>query len=268
MPMTSPYPPSYGAQPAQFPSPTAPAKLRGKGLIIVGSLLMLAATVVFVVGIVAAVGSVNNASGFARVDAGTSRTIHLDEGGWTLYFEYLGSNDYTDAALGLGGAPTITVIAPDGHIVPLQLYLTTASYTANGRHGVAVQTFHADRSGDYTIKVGDSVVPGARVAVGHSIVRGLGNAIGLIVLSGIVGFTGLVLLIVGLVTRSSSRRQNPALGYATYGVPTAPTGYGPGALTPPAFGPGPLAPPAPPPPAEYQGPMAPPPPPPPPPQTQ
>lgn len=266
--MTSPYPPSSGAQPAGFPVPPPSAKIRGKGLIIAGSLLMLGAIVLFIVGVVAAVGSVSNTSHFARVDAGSSRTIHLEQGGWTLYFEYLGPNDYTDAALGLGGAPTITVIAPDGHIVPLQLYLTTATYTVNGRHGVAVQTFHADRSGDYRIEVGDSTIPGARIAVGHSILRGLGAAIGIIVLSGIVGMAGLVLLIVGLVTRSSSRRQNPALGYATYGVPTAPTGYGPGAPTPPAFGPGPLAPPAPPPPAEYQGPLAPPPPPPPPPPPQ
>ncbi len=225
---------------------------------------MLGAVVAFIVGVVAVVGSVRNASHFARVDAGRSRTIHLDEGGWTLYFESSGPNVYTDADLGNFGAPSVTVTAPNGGVVKLQEYLTTTTYTVNGRHGVAVQTFHADRPGDYTIEVGDSSVPGARIAVGHSILRGLVAAIPLIVLAGIVGMAGLVLLIVGLVTRSSSRRQNPAFGYAPYGLPNARPGYGPGVPAPPGYGPGPVAPPAPPPPAEYQGPLVPPPPPPPP----
>jgi hypothetical protein len=66
----------------------------------------------------------------------------------------------------------LTVTGPDGAVVPVSTYRSTARYDVDpGRFGRAVAKFEAATAGQYRVSTARAVEPGATLAVGDNFAR-------------------------------------------------------------------------------------------------
>ncbi|MCA0329325.1 MAG: DUF2510 domain-containing protein [Actinobacteria bacterium] len=215
------------------PQPAQPAKLRGKGLIISGIVLLVLGLILFIASIVGfgrGIGSLAQSfDSFARpATAPEPVVVNLEGGGTYQVYELASSSSFTSI-----GPSDITILGPDATEVPVSEPSFPDQTINDGGSGgsssafTAVAQFDAVRSGNYTVTVS---VDGTVFAVGPGFgqLAGLGVAGILLLVSFLVGVVGLILLIVGLVQRSKSKRAlayGGAGGYA-YGAGALPQQYG------------------------------------------
>ncbi|MBK9178855.1 MAG: hypothetical protein IPM45_04660 [Acidimicrobiales bacterium] len=201
--------------------------------------------VLIVLGALRFVGEVDD---LQRVVMPGRATLELDEGSYTIYYEYLSE---------VGGRPfdtpvvppdlRFTLIGPDGTQVPLALYDGSFTYSDADRAGSAQLTFRAPTSGEYVLTGVDVTErsPDVVIAVGPGLAGTLVRAVlvGLVV-GALCEVVALVILVVTVVRRSKSKRlldaQHPPSGWP----PPPGTGYGTWAGGQPAWAaPSPVAPP-------------------------
>lgn len=233
-------------------APAAPPPApKGKGLIVSGLVLLVVAVVLVGAGIASTVGAASKLLGSLDTASTTPATIvvSMDAGQRSAVYAE-GSPDGTGGGTVVVAASDVTVTGPAGAVPVAGLDNLDETFTDSGATFVAVATFTAPTTGQYTVSVGGSgsrvIVAPDMISIGTSFVGALLIPVGLL-----FGVVGLVLLIVGLVRRSSSRKALAAVAYpggypgaypGGYGA-TTPAGY-PTAPPPGAPLPPPVAPPA------------------------
>jgi hypothetical protein len=249
MPYPSPYPPPVTS------SSSEPLKPSAWWYGLAGGLGALGIVLGVVVAVVTFSSYTDKVDDFQRIEIPGSGTVTLDDtGGYTVYHEYPGadSDDFLSPEI------TVTVTAPDGSEVDLDLYDTTVQYSTADYEGVAVYSFRAFETGDYEVEVDGEQ---GTLAVGRGLGSGLvGGVLGAIALGAGGVIAGGVMAIVVGVRRSRSRHMRQLARVGQQGSWAGPGGRPPG---PYGWQPGPPRPPAPPvPPAPAPPPPPPPPPPP------
>jgi hypothetical protein len=211
-----------------------PPRVKGKGMIWSGAILLVVGMVLVVAGIIGVVASAASlVSGFGSpfttpttvsrtFDAGTSYAVY------ELKRSDSGSGSKDDPLLATVLPSDVTVTGPGGVTVPVtDPGELTQTFTNGGREYFVVATFDAPATGTYQVAIASE---GAEVLVAPSLTA-FGRSfawIGAIGLGGLLALLGLVLLIVGLVRRSSSKKRaavaagGPAAGYpGQYAAPAA-----------------------------------------------
>lgn len=178
---------------------------------------------------------IHRVDGFQRVPLTGTEVLHLDPGGYVVYYEGLGVP---------GNVPATTVVVtPSGGLQPLDIsryggpdgrsYLT---YGVHGHAGEAIATFTIpDPGGDYRLT--SAAVGLGGLAVGRSIGPQLAFGIlGALASAGVGLAIGLLLIILTAVKRRKARRLQAGYAYPGYGYP--PYGYAPygGYQYPPGYG--------------------------------
>jgi hypothetical protein len=225
------------------PSPPAPPKPKGKGLIISGAVLLVLGLVLGIVGIAGTVGAAAKLVSSLGTPTTTPATITKTFDAGTTYAVYAeatgGSGTTEDPFTSDVTVSDISVTGPGGGSVPVSDISSSITQTVDSNGGTfgAVGTFTPPTTGEYTVNVGGS---GASVVVAPDVLSiGKSFALAALIPVGIlVGLVGLILLIVGLVRRSSSKRQLAQPGFATgpgyaSGAGYAGPGYNPAAPPPP-----------------------------------
>lgn len=237
-------------QPGMYPPPppasTGKVKPSGwwfalAGLIPVAGIVV--AVVIFVVGLAAYVDRIDD---FQRVEVPGSEAITLREGSYSVYQEFGGAAD--GGAFGTGAL--VEISGPSGEEVDLDPYDTSVTYTTSGEEGIAMSSFRADTSGEYTVSTEG---PGyVTVAIGPGLGRGLVTTIlGAFAVGGLSVLAGIVIAVVVGIRRSRNRSAMrgplpPPGPPGAWGQPAYPPGpYGSGPYAPaPGYGQGPASPPA------------------------
>lgn len=228
------------------PSGAPPQKKKGGVALVLGIVLLVLSVVGGIGGI--ALGGTKIAdfeNQTQRVSVGSSKTLNLTAGDYTIYTKLSFSSIASD----------VTITDPDGKAVTKRPVSGSLSTTINGSTWYAEDDFTVTKAGNHKIEAkGDFGSPtggSGEIIVGPSFASSVGVALGLI-LGGVFGggllfVIGLVLLIVGLVRRGKSKRPNVPMMPPTYG---GPPGYGGPPAGPPGYGGPPPGPPG------YGGPPA------------
>lgn len=241
-------------QPGTYPPP--PPASMGKvkpsgwwfalaGLIPVAGVVV--AVVIFVVGLTAFVDRIED---FHRVEVPGSETITLREGSYSVYQEFGGA---ADEGSGTYGTASVAITGPTGEDVDLDSYDSRVTYTGSDEEGIAMASFRADTSGEYTVTAEGP--ESMTIAIGPGLGRGIvATIVGAFVVGGLSVLAGIVIAVVVGIRRSQnrSRMRGPmpppgppgGWGQPAYG-PYAPGPYGSGPYAPaPGYGQGPASPPA------------------------
>ena len=230
-------------QPVQVPSP-AP---RGKGAVVTGVVLLILAVLLGTVGVVGltvtASSLVSGVGPVRTTPASFSRTF---DGGVT-YAVYevatAGSGSTADPYRGNVQAEDVAVTSSDGTPVPVfEAPALTQTFHDGTVTYVVVATFDPPATGVYDVVISTQ---GSTVRVGPSVTTVIRVLpwISVLVIAALVGLVGLVTLIVGVVRRSSSRREGAAVT-AYGGVAAAPAApVAPGSAAPTSVAPQPAGPP-------------------------
>lgn len=187
------------------PLPPAVAR-KGRVGIILGSVLMAVAAVVFVVSLVFGISATSTrVSGFDRARAGG--TVHLDRGTLNVYAEYPGASD-DDFAQPMVARP---VLVREGTPVALRMPGHSENYKFGSHEGRLIGKVHIEQAGTYQVTADGGTQPvtyAFGTGVTGSIVAlavGVGGSI-------LVFMVGAVVLIIGLVRRSRNRNANVPWG--------------------------------------------------------
>ncbi|MDX6688782.1 MAG: hypothetical protein QOG15_239 [Solirubrobacteraceae bacterium] len=179
----------------------------GGGLIAAGA---AAAILWFVLSFVAMSHTIDE---FARVPAGTARTLHLDAHKYVIYSEGPNAEQFPRYL-----NPTITDL--EGRRVLTPVYASSLTYSMSGHEGNAQATVTPPRAGTYRITVPPSTGgPGDNVALGESIAgRIVRSILGAFAVGGLIGLSGIALLVTTIVRRYNAR-QKPAVAPSPFGRP-------------------------------------------------
>jgi hypothetical protein len=238
----------YGAPPA---APVGVEPLKPSGWWYVAAVGVGIAGIVgaIVIAVVSFNRFIDHIDDFARVDAPGTDTVRLEEGEYTVFLEFPGADEeFVDEPF-----VDFTITDPDGTEVDLDDYFGESTYSADSRDGLALYTFTADETGEYTVtSEGDP----ATIAIGEGLFGGaLGGFIGAAILGFVAVVAAIIMIIVIAVKRSGARnRRQLALvrsGWTQSGPPGWPGPPGasapPGAAGPPGYssgGPPPGSPPS------------------------
>lgn len=167
-----------------------------------------------------AVGYFDRIDDFQRLDVPGSGTVALDDGDYTIYHEYPGANDDYRSDFSTPDV-TVTLTAPDGSEVPLELYDTEVTYDTGDHEGEALYSFTAEEPGDYELTADGE---GTDVAVGRGLGRGIvGSVVGALAVGLGSAVVGAVIAIVVAIARSRERqRRRIAFTRSQSGWPPAP----------------------------------------------
>ncbi|HEY8545248.1 MAG TPA: hypothetical protein VIL36_09375 [Acidimicrobiales bacterium] len=227
----------YGAPPPPAASPygtppTAPSlpalKPSGWWYAIAAALAITGIVVAIVIGVNFAESYTDRIDEFQRVGVPGTDTVVLEAGDYTIYQEYPGAND----DLSIPPSVTVNVTGPDGDAVELDDYSGDFTYAGSGREGVALSTFEAEETGEYTVSTeGDRF---STIAVGEGI--GFELFVG-IALALVIAFGGIVIaVIISIVVavKRSGARTRRQLALVQQGGWQPPPGAGgwPGAPAP------------------------------------
>lgn len=178
---------------------------------------------------------VHRVDAFQRVPLTGTEALHLDPGGYVVYYEGSGVPN---------NVPPITVVVtPSGGLQPLPVSRygesspgarSFVTYNIHGHPGQAIATFTIpDPGGDYRIASASPGVGG--LAVGPSVAPLLvGGILGALASGGLGLVVGLLVIILTGVKRGRAKRAQAAQPYPGYGYP--PYGY-PGSYQYPPAGP-------------------------------
>ena len=190
-----------------------PVRVRGKGMIWTGVLVIVLSVVVGIAGLVM-LGTARD--GIANLATATPKSTPINETmtfGRGIYFIYADTSQQQVAPSDIG------VVGRNG---ALSVYAPVAveTLTLNGVHFQDVAGVKVTEPGTYQVNI---VTQGARVVVGPSFSTAFKNSLAALALMSVaflLFLIGLVLLIVGLVRRSKSKRAVVAPGVTSF----APTG--------------------------------------------
>jgi hypothetical protein len=123
---------------------------------------------------VGTISALDEVDSFERTTVPGTVTVPVtDPGTMVLYYE-----NPAELARYATNTPTwqqlrLTVTGPDGAVVPVSTYRSTAGYDVDpGRFGRAVARFEAATAGQYRVSTARAVEPGATLAVGDNFARG------------------------------------------------------------------------------------------------
>ena len=214
-----------------------PARPKGKALIWVGIVMMLAGAVI------AGFSGYQAVAGSGVIDTMTAPTIgvpgtvtqSLQPGRYVVYEGIGYTSQYGGNRSGRLTPSDITISGPGGPVQVDSVSMMETVTRGNNTY-VGVAAFDANSAGDYRITIA-SDSPG-QVIVGPGLGSSFGRAFGWLLALGfgaLVGLVGLVLLIVGVVKRSRKPRSAPTAvaGFGAAGVAPAVPGAAP-AVAPPA----------------------------------
>jgi hypothetical protein len=192
------------------PTGTTVPKLRGKGTLITGTVLLVLGLAVIVVSIVMTAGAATS----LVTQIGAAQTAPT-----TLNSQLNGGTTYAVYEVAQGGAATvqpadITVTGPSG---PVPVANSNATVTANGQGNqnfTEVATFTPPSTGSYAVAV---ATKGALVAVAPALSTAAKGVawIAAIIPGVLFALIGVILLIVGAVQRSSSRKRQQTVANPT-----------------------------------------------------
>jgi hypothetical protein len=239
-------------QPGMYPPP--PSASMGKvkpsgwwfalaGLIPVAGIIV--AIVIFAVGMAAFLERIDD---LQRVEVPGAETITLREGNYSVYQEYDGA---AGDGSGTYGSASVSISGPSGEEVDLDPYDSRVTYSGSDDEGIAMSSFRADTSGEYTVSTDgpESVT----IAIGPGLGRGIvSTVVGAFAVAGLSVLAGLVIAVVVGVRRSQNRNRmrgpmpppgppggwgQPAYGGPYAQGPYAQGGYGSGPYAPaPGYG--------------------------------
>ena len=119
------------------------------------------------------ISALDEVDGFERTTVPGAVTVPVtDPGTMVVYYE-----NPAELARYATNTPTwqqlrLTVTGPDGAVVPVSTYRSTARYDVDpGRLGRAVAKFEATTAGQYRVSTARAVEPGATLAVGDNFAR-------------------------------------------------------------------------------------------------
>ncbi len=206
-----------------------PPKLKGKGALVTGTVLLLVGILMGVGGIIGVVSSASSlVSAFGSPETTPTTITRTLDGGTTFVIYELAtsgsgtSSDPFDYSVAL---EDITVTGPGGAVDVDDPGLTSDTYTSNGDSFVGVAEFDVPTTGSYEVVI---TTEGATVVLAPAF-SAFGKSLAWLALVGLgalLGLIGIILLIVGAIRRSSSRKAQT--GYGQQGYPAAgypPAGY-------------------------------------------
>ena len=208
------------------------------GLIPVAGIIV--AVIIFAMGMVAYVDRIED---FERVEVPGSETITLREGDYSVYQEYAGA---ADDGSGTYGAASVSISGPSGEEVDLDPYDSRVTYSASDDEGIAMSSFRADTSGEYTVSTEGPT--SMTIAIGPGLGRGIvSTVVGALAVAGLSVLAGVVIAVVVGIRRSQnrSRMRGPmpppgppgGWGQPAYGGSYAEGPYGSGPYAPaPGYG--------------------------------
>ena len=156
------------------PPPTPIRKQPSSGWYwVAGILAVLGLTAALVWGAVGTISALDEVDSFERTTVPGAVTVPVtDPGTMVVYYE-----NPAELARYATNTPTwqqlrLTVTGPDGAVVPVSTYRSTARYDVDpGRFGRAVAKFEAATAGQYRVSTARAVEPGATLAVGDNFAR-------------------------------------------------------------------------------------------------
>ena len=162
------------------PPPTPIRKQPSSGWYwVAGILAVLGLSAALVWGAVGTISALDEVDSFERGTVPGVVTVPVtDPGTMVVYYE-----NPAELARYATNTPTwqrlrLTVTGPDGALVPVSTYRSTARYDADpGRLGRAVAKFEAATAGQYRVSAARAVEPGATLAVGDNFARDIAMTI-------------------------------------------------------------------------------------------
>lgn len=201
--------------PLQHPGPgVAPGPGPGRKWYFVALLVFLVIAVPSLLGFLSGLDGITN--GLTRVAVPGQKSVDLDAGEWTVFYEHTGEFEGEPFATA-NEAPgmTMTVVGSEGEQVPVRASTSSLEYNVGGHAGFAIGEFDVDEAGSYSIEVflsdqGDlgQYVLALGKDVESSTVRLVVGVIGMIAGAAL---SFLIWLIV-IILRSSAKRKMRAAG--------------------------------------------------------
>ena len=197
--------------------------IRRYGLFVTGALVILASVVWFIVGLLGVITRSDDGL-VARIVAPATQLVHL-EGGKT-YTVFLEHRSVVDGKV-YNSRPrvplhmTVTENA-SGIEIKLQPPRVRSTYSMGGRQGFSLVQFDVERTGRYTVEVGNQRKEPFVVVVGDNFVTGTIGAIFGVILRLFGGFlAGGLIIVVALLRRrgSGTPPSPPPVPYAPYPTP-------------------------------------------------
>jgi hypothetical protein len=146
---------------------------------VAGILAVLGLTAALVWGAVGTISALDEVNSFERTTVPGAVTVPVTDPGTTVvYYE-----NPAELARSATNTPTwqqlrLTVTGPDGALVPVSTYRSTARYDVDpGRLGRAVAKFEAATAGQYRVSTARAVEPAATLAVGDNFARDIAMTI-------------------------------------------------------------------------------------------
>jgi hypothetical protein len=226
-------PPTLPSTPPTPPIPTKRTRSRA-GYWVAAIVAILGLTVAFVWGAVGTITALDRVDSFDRTAVPGAITVSVtDPGTMVVYYESPAEvaryadptatgrnptrwNPGTDATTVVGYAantPTwqqlrLTVTGPDGAVVPISTYRSTARYdVAPGQLGRAVARFEASTAGQYRVSAARAIEPGATLAVGDNFARDIAmTTLGAAILGLVTVLAAVLLAVVTYRARSRTTR--------------------------------------------------------------
>jgi len=215
-------PPPISSSPPPLPIRKPPSSI---GYWVAGILAVLGITAALVWGAVGTISALDRVDSFDRTTVPGAVTVQVtDPGTMVVYYESVAEfmRDADPRATGrpatpsnLAATPTwqqlgLTVTGPDGAVMPVGTYRSTARYDVDsGRLGRAVARFEATTAGQYRVSAARAAEAGATLAVGGNFARSIAmTALGTGLL-GLVTIAAAVLLAIATYRARSRSTGSP-----------------------------------------------------------
>ena len=211
-----PPPPQYQqAQYQQAPTLAAPSSGPGRKWYVVALLVLVLIGGPGLYALIEGVDGITN--GLTRVAVPGQADVQLDEGTWTVFYEYSGEHDGVAYNTSRTAPPMLITVTGSGGNVPVEGSTGSFNYNIGGHAGFSIGEFAIDEAGPYTVEatVSDSTDSGHYLlALGKDLGRStVMLVLGIFVTIGAAAIALLIFLVV-IIMRGRAKRRMQAAGYS------------------------------------------------------